>query len=1069
MKKIIYSILIFCISLIVAVVIAANSSFVIKKAADTFAPDYNISYQKISGNIFTGVKIEGLSYAHQPLCHQIHFSWNPSKILYKHIAVNLLSVEEINVDTIKALIASFPESDDNSSSASFPLTVTVGKIHVTVNSFIQEGISVDRVALDMKELLYASDTVAVEDLKLSVDTNITKLKLQASLEKGKVTVDLLNMEKVDTEALQKILMPKEAGRTSKEKEDTVPDNEEEAGLHPLVPRKVLIKTLHTDLMPFEFDPVKVAVLDLDVYAVVFDVEKRLVEKGEVKLAGQTNISDFREEGTIVNNKLNAHVTVTPNQPLFKLYNIPLRREAIGDIRFDINASKEQVKVTLDAKAKQILKMQPDQTDTNTTKVFNVDIDVLKSDIVYGIESGMLTADTRVMLSTPYAKDINITNHFVMDQNISYSGEVQAGEIIGIDAKLVKPANDLHLFYAGDLDHVRTDMEAEGIKGYFLSEDLKKDGHFHLETKGPVALGEMVALPPELNASEVNIMIDVPLNFAKLVPIAGKAAIRSNLANVDADLSYGDTVTLKLRTEVPENSLLKNLDNNIQWSAITPLNTDIKMGKSDIALKLNAEKISADMLMKPYDGTVDGTIKLAGLRTTLKGESGGDILINSDIGSFKTLLETVNQFYTVKGLPKVDGRLSVSLIVNKNHEASLVLNSPQIIYHADRKTDHVIDNVNIMLTKKDSQIELSTYNLSYNKMLFYSSKPSIVTFDDETVTVSQLWLNDQLKVAGELNTKTMQGEILADAETFHFSHEMIDLDSKIGLKTAFNGENTDIQGKVILLGGDIHYDMGTKTFPSDSDIMIVQDMKDKEPSPFMDHLTMQVNVDTRKPLVYKEGDADIQANITLGIHKAVFSDPMIIGSIDLVDGGSYQFQGKKFVLERSHIYLTGDPSKPMLDITVKYKALRHLITINVTGTPAVPNVLFSSVPSLTKEQILSIILFDSEEGADTNNANDMMKMMGGAMAKSALNNLGVKLDHLVIGEGNSVEVGKKLTDDVTVIYINGDIPQMEVKYDYSPSIEVVVGASEQSESLDLVYRKDFNMGSDDDIVIKGREE
>jgi translocation and assembly module TamB len=95
---------------------------------------------------------------------------------------------------------------------------------------------------------------------------------------------------------------------------------------------------------------------------------------------------------------------------------------------------------------------------------------------------------------------------------------------------------------------------------------------------------------------------------------------------------------------------------------------------------------------------------------------------------------------------------------------------------------------------------------------------------------------------------------------------------------------------------------------------------------------------------------------------------------------------------------------------------------------------------------------------------MMKMMGGAMAKSALSNLGVQLDHLVIGEGNSVEVGKKISDKVTVIYINGEIPEMKVKYDYSPSIEAVVGASERSESADIVYKKDF---SSDDIVIFGR--
>jgi translocation and assembly module TamB len=245
------------------------------------------------------------------------------------------------------------------------------------------------------------------------------------------------------------------------------------------------------------------------------------------------------------------------------------------------------------------------------------------------------------------------------------------------------------------------------------------------------------------------------------------------------------------------------------------------------------------------------------------------------------------------------------------------------------------------------------------------------------------------------------------------------------------------------------------------------MKKDEPSPFMDNLTIEVTVNTEKPLVYKEGPVNVKANVELGIHKAIHADPMVIGSIDIVDGGSYTFQGKHFVLERSHIYFTGDPSKPMLDLTVRYQALRHLITINVTGTPQVPNVLFSSVPSLTKEQILSIILFDSEEGAATNSANDMMKMMGGAMAKSALNNLGVKIDHLVIGEGNSVEVGKKLTDKITVIYINGDIPKMEMKYEYSPSIEVIVGASEQSESVDVVYTKDFNMREDDDIVIKGR--
>jgi translocation and assembly module TamB len=397
--------------------------------------------------------------------------------------------------------------------------------------------------------------------------------------------------------------------------------------------------------------------------------------------------------------------------------------------------------------------------------------------------------------------------------------------------------------------------------------------------------------------------------------------------------------------------------------------------------------------------------------------------------------------------------------------TLSLTSPQVIYHADRKTDHEVNDVKVVLGKKGDNLSLNNYKLSYDGLKIFATKPSLVKFNKGTIVVSELWLNDQLKVTGTLDTKKMKGQILANAPTFHLAHKMIDLDSAINIKTLFDGNSTNINGKVTLIGGDIHYDLATKTFPSDSDIVIVQDIKREKNSPFMNNLTMLVNIDTKKPLIFKQGPINVQAKVSMGVHKSINSDPMILGSVDLVDGGSYIFQGKKFVLDKSHVYFTGDPSKPMLDITVKHRTIKNSrITINITGTPSAPNILFSSVPSMSKEEILSIILFDSEEGAGTNSGNDMMKMMGGAMAKSALSNLGVQLDHLVFGEGNSVEVGKKISDNVTVIYINGDIPEMKVKYDYSPSIEAVIGASERSESADVVYKKDF---SADDIIIMGR--
>jgi len=255
-------------------------------------------------------------------------------------------------------------------------------------------------------------------------------------------------------------------------------------------------------------------------------------------------------------------------------------------------------------------------------------------------------------------------------------------------------------------------------------------------------------------------------------------------------------------------------------------------------------------------------------------------------------------------------------------------------------------------------------------------------------------------------------------------------------------------------------MGTKTYPSDSDIIIVQDMKNEEASPFMDNLSMLIDVTTKKPLIYKQGPIDIQAKVDLDIHKAEYSELMVLGEVVIVKGGSYTFEGKKFVLDKSNIYFTGNPNKPLLDISVKYKSLNHLITIDISGTPATPNITFSSLPSLSREEILSVILFDSEGGAGTNSGEDMMKMMGGAMAKSALSDMGIKLDHLAIGSDGSMEVGKKLTDKITFIYLNDEIPQVRVKYQHTSHWESVISADEESEAYDIVYKKDF---SEDDII------
>ena len=160
------------------------------------------------------------------------------------------------------------------------------------------------------------------------------------------------------------------------------------------------------------------------------------------------------------------------------------------------------------------------------------------------------------------------------------------------------------------------------------------------------------------------------------------------------------------------------------------------------------------------------------------------------------------------------------------------------------------------------------------------------------------------------------------------------------------------------------------------------------------------------------------------------------------------------MDTSHVYFTGDPAKPLIEITITYKWSNHFFTIIASGAADAPQINFSSVPSLTKEQILSVILFDSEGSSGGSSGSDMMMMMGGAMAKSALADMGIAIDHLVLGEGNSVEVGKKLTDNITIIYVNDDVAGVKVEYEHSPRMESVFGTSEESQSYDIIYKRDF---------------
>jgi len=1060
MKKFIYAFLSLFVLLIVIIVVAANSSYVIKKVAKMYAPDYNITYDGIDGNILTGVKIAGLKYEGLPLVDEITFSWNPSKLLYKRIAINSIDVKNVDIDTVKALVAHF--SDDNqsaSSSAPFAFSIAVKRASVSFKPFKIEGVSLSMLFLNIRGVLYRAGGLEVESAKLETVSSVGEVLLSASLKNQILSFDRLNLAKIDTKAIEKIVADTQRYSKDQTHGDTAKQNTD----NPLIPKVVMARSLHVDLLPAVFEPVHLHTAVLDAEAIQLDIKSLMLNSRKVDLNVTTNLSNVVEHGAVRANHFEGNIVITPHQRLYKLYHLPLRKKAIGNMQVDFNASREKISADIRSKAKNILEL-PEDGEGNRTEV-HIDIDSLVSHVVFDFQSKKLKADTKVSVTTPYTEEVTLGNHFEMeaDKQVRYTGKVSIPKLRGLDANLSKPLKNLQLHYKGTLHRVSATLNADALEGSFVSNDLKK-GILHLQTKAPLLLKNLANIPQTLSESSVEVSLDMPVDFAKPIPLNASMTLKSNLADIEAKALYGDHAKLSLVASVPSNSLLRALLPKAKWDNLSPIYADATLDKNGYHAAVHTERFQADLLLAKEE-RVKGKVTLSGIEADITGRLGDDIVLHSKIDSAQELFTAIGHFYTLEKMPKIKGALQLDAMLDAQKNATLLLQSPRIRYEADRATEHVIEDFSLKLAKQGETVILDRYSLTYNGMRLYADKPSVISLNEDTLSIVKFWINNQLEITGGLDLGQMKGEIDTQARKFHISHTYADIDSNIDIKTVFDGNQTDITGKIILLGGTIHYDLGTKTFPSDSDIIIVKKQAVADENSFVNNLSMLVNVESKKPLIYKEGPVDLKADLSLVIHKAVGTAPIVLGSVEIKDGSSYLFQGKKFVLEKSHIYLTGDPLKPLLDLKVKYKGLRHLITVTITGTPAVPNIMFSSVPSLSKEQILSIILFDSVEGAGTNDADAMMKMMGGAMAKSALNDLGVKIDHLVIGAG-SIEVGKKLTDKITVIYINGEIPEMKMKYEYNPNIEVVIGASEKSESADIVYKKDFNL-QENDILLKRR--
>ncbi len=1146
-------------------IFVGSSQRVIEWTAQKYAPEYDFSYTHISGTLFSGIEVKDLAFKDEKLMDTIGFAWSPLALLSNTITINKLELLGVEVDalknTAKAFASDEPKSEDNSSFV-MPMALEVNNIDISINSFEEENITINSITLKSKNILFqerldierlllnidtnistlaidatlqdqkatlsklsleevdlvqirqiidslqsqedsnSSTAVAekkstpsplmptaleVESLKIAInpakfpevdivkasldiesitvdmlkvltptknaievekivlvaDTNLTTISLDASLKNEKVLIEELFIEEIDTLALEKLFVPKESNSTDINNTESNSTQVEASEPSPFVPKSLELKKFHTSIKQALYDDIDIKSLQIDAKEFIFDIHNLIAKDGAIDINAISNLATLEYSISIIDNQIKSKGVATPLKELFTKYT--LREGGIEPIAFVVDANQSHVDAKIAINGTKILVAKEGE--------FNVEKLAFVNRLHYNIPDKKLTLHNKANIQTPYAKDILLDNNVVLDgEKFHFKGSLLPGKLEALDANQSKPLQDLTISYEGNNSSIEAYIDSAELQGQLISSDFKQ-GDFNLSTKKPLVLQELVTLPPKLEKTKLEFDINAPLDFVNKSSNSATVKILSNLVNFDATIDYNKSVKVQSTTSFPANSLLRDFDKALHLDKINPLKSDIQMDDKSIEVDIVSNAVNAKAMYNLENQDIRGMLDVVKERIVFAGNLQNKVILKHAIPNIKELVARVQTLYSFED-PKIDGDVNLSISIENKSKLDLTIASNQLRVKPDKKTEHIIDDTMFSLEVVDTNLTLKSYHTTFQEQKIFATKPSFITFEKSIISIAPFWLNDSLQITGNYNLSNKKGDILAYADTFVVSHKMIDLKSKINVKAIVDGIKTKVDGKVTIMGGRVYLDMDKRSFATDSDIILVQNIKKREASPFMENLMLSLIIDTQKPLVYKNDDADIKLKTDVVVQQIGATPLAVYGTATIVDGSYYMFQEKKFTLKDSLIAFIGDPSKPILDIMALYNSINYEIKIQVTGDPQTPNLIFSSIPTLTREQILSVILFDNEDAGDSSSGDDMMKMMGGAMAKSALSGVGIKIDHLSLGTDGSMEVGKKISDKVTIIYSNDEVSSARLQYDWNKNIKSNIMSDGESSGVDIIYRREF---------------
>ncbi len=548
-------------------------------------------------------------------------------------------------------------------------------------------------------------------------------------------------------------------------------------------------------------------------------------------------------------------------------------------------------------------------------------------------------------------------------------------------------------------------------------------------------------------------------------IKGEAHIKNSLGKFKAKYKLTGQNRLARVKFTPNKRYKFFKDHDI--SNFSPLYITLYGDKDSKVLNIDANMLNITLFKKKeqlggWGNLSSGYFDIKGI---IKKDKSISLDIDTTVASLKRFLKESGIFKPTRNF-YIDAKAIITskLIVSKDIIFSSKVQMPWFTAVIDKDKPYRGKDFSLQFTLKNLNAIIDRYSFYIQNHYIYSNKPSKLSFSKNgEVVFKKFYIFDNLTLKGKANLFKNECNLRLRGKNFHYISKEADINANADISVIIkaNGKQ-NFSGKITLLKGVLHIKPKQTYNLVDNDIIIIQNLHLNR------SLKRKINIFVKatKPISYEVKDIKLKFIPDFLIYQEEGNAKEYLGMITITKG-SIKKSGKKFILQKSRVYLRGaTPLNPYLNLNFLYKLPNDIkIKIYIENTLASPLFIFSSNPPMNQNDIMSYILFGKPAnnvfrfGSHSGTSISLNSLLYGiGLKKMFQNTTHINIDTLNILSSKDkrfgYEIGLSLNDKVRVIYKNDVISSIIIQYSLSKTIQIDVNVQQSAEGVNLLYTKEF---------------